>query len=587
LLAEAQEEVSGVDSEVTKATEACATLLVQGGEEFLIGNSVKTLVTAFEIHMKAKELTVDDLWKEAGGKSIKEKAFVTYLAGLPEAIARDELNAFSDERRVQIFKRVSADGKAVKEDDFKAMFNHLQRCTKAVVVTNTFEVKDSETVCKVEPNTEVMLIGTPKEETDGMLRSECKVGEHKGWITIRQSKGSVFLTQVQPLQAFYQTMDKAVNECANAVQKVVNSLVSKMKQGGPATEGPLKDARDEMAKLKEKAVEAQKKIEELKKTVAGAKRDFSAKEKSDANAHIEARNLKEAAPYLEVPTAKVEAVLAAAKSAEDEGAAFASLTGDELAAFATPASVVCAVEKSNASVAEKATEAREAIKEQTKAASDVSPQTGGTGEAKKQLKQLQGKLEDAVRKSSKLLATAKAKCGTLVNPKMESIAAAIRAYAQGKKLSGEALYDELKDGEKITEEAFAKLVASLDDAKASSEIAKLVCQKLEKDGLSKDTFMGYVVIYYKVTKTIAFTDIMDITQCKTLRKASIGEVLEMIEGPMKDEASGITRILAKSCKGPACEGWVTLSGNQGSDFLEKTKKPAAEAPKKEDKGEEP
>jgi predicted nucleic acid-binding Zn-ribbon protein len=524
---------------------------------------------------------LDDLWKEAGsGSPVKEKAFVTYLAGLPEAIAHDELNAFSDERRVQIFKRISADGGAITEDDFKAMFVPLQSCVKAVVVTNTFEVEGSETVCKVEPNTEVVLVGTAKEDAEGLLRSECKVGEHRGWITIKQKRGPPFLSAVQPLQTFYSTMDKAVNEGGNAVSKIMNGLAAKMKQGGPATEGPLKDARDEMAKLKEKVVEAQKKVEELKKTVVVAKRELAAKEKSEANAHIEARNLKDAAPYLEGPTAKVEAVLAAAKSVEDEGEAMASLSGDELAAFATPASVVSAVEKSNASAAEKATEAREAIKEQTKVVNEVNPQTGGTGEAKKQLRQMQNKLEEAVRKSSKMLSTVKSKCASLVNPKMESTGDAIRAYAMSKKLSGEALFDELKDGDKITEEAFAKLVASLPDSPASSEIAKLICQKLGKDGISKDTFMGYVVIYYKVTTTIAFTDVMDIKECKTLRKASIGEVLEMIEGPVKDESSGVTRIRAKACKEPPCEGWVTLAGNQGSHFLEKTKKPAAEAPKK-------
>merc|ERR1712039_643807 len=111
------------------------------------------------------------------------------------------------------------------------------------------------------------------------------------------------------------------------------------------------------------------------------------------------------------------------------------------------------------------------------------------------------------------------------------------------------------------------------------QCATLVGPKLDatasaigKYGITLDGFLNYVVVYYKVVKTIAFTDIMEIQTCKTLKKACIGDVLEMLEGPVKDDTSGIVRIRAKALKGDA-EGWVTLSGNQGGDFLEKTKKP--------------
>merc|ERR1712232_1527949 len=56
LLAEAKEEVGGLEAEVKKATDACAPLLEQGGVEFLIGVSIKTLVAALQAHMKEKAL---------------------------------------------------------------------------------------------------------------------------------------------------------------------------------------------------------------------------------------------------------------------------------------------------------------------------------------------------------------------------------------------------------------------------------------------------------------------------------------------------------------------------------------------------
>merc|ERR1712176_1241704 len=176
-------------------------------------------------------------------------------------------------------------------------------------------------------------------------------------------------------------------------------------------------------------------------------------------------------------------------------------------------------------------------------------------------------------KCSKCVAVAKSHCTKIVAPKMEPTAAAIRKYAQEKKLSGEALFDKFKEDDKITEAGFSKLVKALGDAAVSPDVAKLISQKIGKDGISKDAFLNYVVVYYKVTKSIAFTDVLDISACKTLRKIEVGEVLEMLEEPVKHEGTGTTRLKAKALKEPIVEGWVTVSGNQGSAFLEKTKKP--------------
>merc|ERR1712046_353681 len=97
---------------------------------------------------------------------------------------------------------------------------------------------------------------------------------------------------------------------------------------------------------------------------------------------------------------------------------------------------------------------------------------------------------------------------------------------------------------------FCKMLQGLevDGATLSPELAKLLAQKLEADGISKETFMKYVVLYYKVVRTIAYTDHMDITKCKTLRKGDEGEIVEVLEGPKIDPSNGMTRIRARSLK---------------------------------------
>merc|ERR1712232_1443670 len=66
LLAEAKEQVGTLDAEIKKAKDACAPLVEAGGIDYLVSSSVKTLAKALQAHMGAKELSEDDLWKEAG-----------------------------------------------------------------------------------------------------------------------------------------------------------------------------------------------------------------------------------------------------------------------------------------------------------------------------------------------------------------------------------------------------------------------------------------------------------------------------------------------------------------------------------------
>jgi chromosome segregation ATPase len=577
LLAEAKEQVGALDGELKKASTASEPLLEGAGLEFLVSTSISTLATALEKEMKEKSLTVAEYWKEVGkGKTMGEKTFVAFIVGIGEK--HDEVSAFTEERRAAIYKKLAKDGKSVKAADFASIFSSSYTCVKAVAVSKDFEVTE-DSVCKVEPGAVVEISGVAKEDEAGMLRAECKVADKSGWITIKQ-KNVVFLSPTTAYKVYTQTLDAAVAECNSAIAKATASLQAKMKQGGTVAEGPLKTAREEMGKLKDDITKVQKDLDELKKKIAASRRDFATKERAEVNAHIEIRNQKEAAPFLEAPKAKLEALEDLVKAVEEAAAPLASLSGEELLAFTSPATVLEAVEKGNADVAAKANEAREALKEQVKAANEKTPPSGGIAEAKKQLSALQRKVQDVVAKTSKTLATIRAKCKAIVEPKSTVVAAAIRKHAMSKKLSGEALFDTLKDGEKISEDAFCKLVVSLKDAGISAEVARLVCRKVEADGISKDAFIKFVVLFYRVVKSIAFTDVFDITKCKTLRKVDQGEVLEMLDGPQTDESNGMTRIKAKSTIEPPTEGWVTISGSQGTAFMEECEKPKAkEVPK--------
>merc|ERR1711904_595177 len=75
--------------------------------------------------------------------------------------------------------------------------------------------------------------------------------------------------------------------------------------------------------------------------------------------------------------------------------------------------------------------------------------------------------------------------------------------------------------------------------------------------------------YFICQSAIALTDVADIAQCKTIRKLQVNEQILRLEGPSKNESSGVERIKAKALKDDAV-GWVTTRGNQGTTFCQES-----------------
>eukprot|EP00418_Pyrodinium_bahamense_P090414 CAMPEP_0179035354 /NCGR_PEP_ID=MMETSP0796-20121207/13068_1 /TAXON_ID=73915 /ORGANISM="Pyrodinium bahamense, Strain pbaha01" /LENGTH=1161 /DNA_ID=CAMNT_0020731625 /DNA_START=58 /DNA_END=3543 /DNA_ORIENTATION=+ len=120
--------------------------------------------------------------------------------------------------------------------------------------------------------------------------------------------------------------------------------------------------------------------------------------------------------------------------------------------------------------------------------------------------------------------------------------------------------DEVKDedekpeeSEELTEEDLAKVFASLDDD--------------EEGFIVKDKFTNVIRTFMKVSKDTVITTGINIKETKTLRRLELGEVVEILEGPVKEDTVDVLRVRAKVMK-DEIEGWITLAGNQGTVFLE-------------------
>jgi len=71
--------------------------------------------------------------------------------------------------------------------------------------------------------------------------------------------------------------------------------------------------------------------------------------------------------------------------------------------------------------------------------------------------------------------------------------------------------------------------------------------------------------------TIAMTDVFNIEECKVVRKVEVGEALEVVGGKDEkgDDDKAIKRLQFRAVR-DGKEGWVTLKGNQGTVYVEKS-----------------
>jgi len=77
--------------------------------------------------------------------------------------------------------------------------------------------------------------------------------------------------------------------------------------------------------------------------------------------------------------------------------------------------------------------------------------------------------------------------------------------------------------------------------------------------------------HYICTTAIAVTNERDIKACKVIRKLEVGEVVKVLEAPILEKDSGVSRMRCQSLKDQTA-GWVTVKGNAGTTYVEESTK---------------
>eukprot|EP00930_Biecheleria_cincta_P017958 TRINITY_DN1412_c0_g2_i1.p1 TRINITY_DN1412_c0_g2~~TRINITY_DN1412_c0_g2_i1.p1 ORF type:complete len:1136 (-),score=315.33 TRINITY_DN1412_c0_g2_i1:134-3208(-) len=141
--------------------------------------------------------------------------------------------------------------------------------------------------------------------------------------------------------------------------------------------------------------------------------------------------------------------------------------------------------------------------------------------------------------------------------------------AQGKQ--AEAIFEEINGGNALSFDSFVKFLKGLESLEellaAEGEAERLFADVAgsQDSQIEKEAFLELIRMYYKCVKGTVLSEDISI-KAKTIRRLVEGEVLEVLEGPSKEDGANVQRVRCLAVQDGAT-GWATIAGNQGTPFL--------------------
>jgi len=194
---------------------------------------------------------------------------------------------------------------------------------------------------------------------------------------------------------------------------------------------------------------------------------------------------------------------------------------------------------------------------------------------KRDVPRLQKRHENVKARADKVMATMKKaherairKAYAEMDQKRLEVATAIRARMGSEGKSGAQMFSSLNGDAPLTKEKFVSFIKGLSDFELAEGQGDKLFEHIASDAedISKDRFMELIRLYYKCVKGTVVNEEISI-KSKNVRRLEVGEVLEALEGPTKEEGVGVLRVRCQ-CVSDEAVGWVTIAGNQGTPFLE-------------------
>ncbi|CAE7633327.1 unnamed protein product [Symbiodinium pilosum] len=158
---------------------------------------------------------------------------------------------------------------------------------------------------------------------------------------------------------------------------------------------------------------------------------------------------------------------------------------------------------------------------------------------------------------------------------------ALRSRMTQEGQSGDEVFEAAAGGsDALDSESFKALLKDLD---AETALERLFVSVTKGGGqLDRASFLEFIRFYFRCVKGTVLSEEICI-KSKTVRRLEVDEVLEVLEGPSKDEGANVQRVRCLAVQDGA-RGWATIAGNQGTPFLVQVQEPQEPQPSTEPSG---
>jgi hypothetical protein len=196
-----------------------------------------------------------------------------------------------------------------------------------------------------------------------------------------------------------------------------------------------------------------------------------------------------------------------------------------------------------------------------------------------------GRLERRLRRCSQIVKFFRADISKLQGEKADKVKGKLLSMLRDVKAKGSLSTEELfnkfgpADG-LIDEAAFESFFAGAGaDADMPREDRATVFRGYLKEGssaLDQEDIARMVTTFMKVMSATSLTAGLSVVNSKILRSLKSGQIVEVLEEAQVDEDTKLSRARVKTVVG-CIEGWVTLMGNKGTQFLKECDAPERKA----------
>lgn len=565
LLAEASEVLEAVEEKLAEASDAAEPLVGKEQEDFLGASFLMHAIAALRDYVEQKAVGVEAVFEQMQGSSASGVTEAHFLAFFKDAVvgaSPEDGSHLDDDQLKAAFRRMdTVGGGRVTAPQFLSHFRCRYACVGAIAMTDTFDIGGSR-VRMLEVGEVVEGLEPPATDAgSGLVRAKARAERDgaQGYVSLSGNQGTAYLEPFSPYEACARRIDVCMTAASEAIGQALAQLKAKADELSSKSGGPVAEAKAELMKLRVRASKAQSTHAALRKRIEQAQRGYAGKLE-------EGRRRREAAVEsrrVQASSAEASELTEAAVAAAEKSCALAEASKrDSLEAIDGASRELAGAERAIAVATERVSREVAELRDATRAP---------LVEARRLMLRLKARLAPLENRCKTAIAAVAAARGRVTGDAERAVAEAFRASVKGE--NAEALFKRLSGGQGlITAESLRRHLEAAPEPRPKPSDLDLGLHRYSA-GISRFAFQSLLQEYMRCVKDIVLTTAFEVRSSSTLRKIERGEVVQVLGGTRVDESvGGLQRVPCRAML-DGVEGWATLRGNQGTAFLEPTRKP--------------